>query len=230
MAFSLRHPWARMERLAANWPYLLSAIPMLGDWISHGPLSPFALATDLISGLMIFSLVAVLQKKNRLLTEHAVTDKLTGLYNSRHLRTQLERQVRLARRTGSPLSMIFMDLDNLKRVNDRRGHAAGSELLRQFAESVASAVRRDMDLSFRYGGDEFVVLCPQTPLLTAREVALRLCRIPESLDACRADKVTLSLGVIELKETEYPAEFIARADRVMYEVKRRGKNEVGMER
>lgn len=219
------------ERLRANWPYLLALVPLAADCISHGgrPMEARDVATDLVSALLIFLLVAVIQSKSRRLDECAVTDKLTGLFNSRYLRSELDRQVFLAHRARTSLAMIFMDFDNLKSVNDRFGHAAGDELLRQFGELMAALVRQDMDLCFRYGGDEFLVLCSHASLETARGIAQRIYRLPKVMTVAGGGGVSLSMAVVELRPGETPHDFLARADRMVYEVKRRGKNRVAVE-
>lgn len=220
-----------VEQTLASWPYLLALLPFAVDCISHGrwPTEERAIIADVISGLLILLLVSVIESKSRRLDEYSVTDKLTGLFNSRYLRSELDRQVLLAHRARTPLAMIFMDFDNLKSVNDRLGHAAGNELLRQFGERMAAVVRQDMDLCFRFGGDEFLILCPHTVLETAREVAQRVYRIPETIPTGRGQGVSLSVAVIELRRDENSCDFLARADRMVYEVKRHGKNRVAIE-
>lgn len=221
----------RLQELAADWPYLLAAVPFVAGFAGRGgpPAEPRALLVDLFSTVVIVVLVAAIQRKNHQLDERAITDKLTGLYNSRYLRTELDRHVHLAHRTRSSLSILFMDLDGLKAYNDRFGHVAGDVLLRRFGERLPEVVRRGVDLCFRFGGDEFLVLCPQTALGTAREVALRVFETPRSIPECREGGVTLSMAVVELRPGERPFDVLSRADRVLYAVKRGGKNRVAVD-
>lgn len=222
----------RLQEAAEDWPYLLVAVPILADVIARGgrPVGARAVLVDLVTTVLVALLVSAIQRKNRQLDERAITDKLTGLYNSRHLRGELDRQILLAQRTRSPLSMLFMDLDGMKAVNDRLGHAAGDEVLRRFGERLYDVVRRDVDECFRFGGDEFLVLCPQTTLAVAREVAQRVFETPAAVPACRDAGVTLSLAVVELRPGERAFEFLSRADRVLYSVKQGGKNRVAADK
>jgi diguanylate cyclase (GGDEF)-like protein len=100
-----------------------------------------------------------------------ITDDTTGLYNSRYLYTVLERELQAARRDSLPLSLVFLDLDRFKQVNDAHGHLVGTELLSQVGRRIRQ-LARSTDLCFRYGGDEFVIIMPRT----TREEALRLAR------------------------------------------------------
>lgn len=100
-----------------------------------------------------------------------ITDDVTGLFNARHLYQELERELEVARTQSKPLSLIFLDLDRFKMVNDVHGHLAGSELLGQIGRCI-QGLCRSTDLCFRYGGDEFVILMP----CTTREQALRMAR------------------------------------------------------
>lgn len=156
-------------------------------------------------------------------------DGLTGLYNFRYLQDALPRELGKARRLGTPLSVVFLDVDSFKAYNDRFGHAAGNEALTAIAGVVRTCIR-EMDLPCRYGGEEFVVLLPMTDKFGALSVAERIARQVEALGipAAGAHRVlTISAGV-----SSFPADasednaLLEAADAAMYQAKAWGKNRV----
>src|SRR4051812_5945619 len=100
--------------------------------------------------------------------KQSMTDALTGLFNRRSMENLLQREVALSERHTHPLSVVMIDLDKFKQVNDAYGHAAGDHLLKSFADCVRITLRKT-DLAFRYGGDEFVIALPQTPIEQAEQ-------------------------------------------------------------
>jgi diguanylate cyclase (GGDEF)-like protein len=169
-----------------------------------------------------------------LLTEaekQSLTDSLTGLYNRRSLDQLLSREMALAERHGHPLSLVMIDLDNFKQVNDLHGHAAGDHLLRSFADCVRITLRKT-DMAFRYGGDEFVIALPQTPLMQAQSVVQKLRQAFSAVDfsgaiAGLAVQPTLSIGVAErCKEAGIVTveQLLAAADAAVYEAKNSNRN------
>lgn len=163
--------------------------------------------------------------------EAAVTDSLTGLHNRRYMTGQLQALVRRAARGGDAVSLLLIDLDHFKAVNDAFGHDVGDEVLREFAVRLATNVRA-IDLPCRHGGEEFVVVMPDTPLEAALRIAervrlhvagapFRVANGTESLD------VTISIGVAASSgEHESPESLLKRADQALYEAKARGRNRV----
>lgn len=148
--------------------------------------------------------------------EHlALTDELTGLPNRRHWHDRLEHALARARRSSAPLSVIVLDLNGFKQVNDRQGHAAGDRLLRTAAACWSTALR-DSDVLGRIGGDEFAVVLEQTDEETASVVAARL---QESLPA---GEVTVAVGIATWRHPEDAASLLSRADAAMYEEKGAG--------
>ncbi|OHB30067.1 MAG: PleD family two-component system response regulator [Phenylobacterium sp. RIFCSPHIGHO2_01_FULL_69_31] len=163
--------------------------------------------------------------------ELAVTDQLTGLHNRRYMSGQLEALMRRANQGGEPVSLLVIDIDHFKRVNDSFGHDVGDEVLSEFAVRLASNVRA-IDLPVRHGGEEFVVVMPDTDLEDARRIAERI-----RLHAAGAPfrvmggeellSVTISIGVASSSGTDdTPTALLKRADEAVYEAKSAGRNRV----
>jgi diguanylate cyclase (GGDEF)-like protein len=153
--------------------------------------------------------------------ELTITDDCTGLYNVRHLYSLLEARTEGASHDAAPFSLIFIDLDHFKRVNDAHGHLVGSHLLREVGQTIRASLRKQ-DLVFRYGGDEFVVMLPGADKRAAQHVAERILR---NLRECRfgsalALEVRASFGVATWPEDgESVHQIIRSADAMMYLVK-----------
>lgn len=155
----------------------------------------------------------------RRLRELSITDNLTGLYNHRHFQDQLASEIQRARRQGYRLSLVLMDLDRFKEVNDRWGHLEGDRILKGLAGILAGTLRRGVDSAYRYGGDEFVVLLPGAGLQAARNLARRL---KDSFARLRPDRpASLSTGEAALKAGEDAESLLRRADEAMYRSKSR---------
>ena len=157
----------------------------------------------------------------------AYRDPLTGTGNRAALEQNLQREVALAQRESSPLSLIAIDIDYFKKVNDRYGHSVGDCVLRTVADRIGEVVR-ETDLVYRYGGEEFVVLLHGTPLQGAAIVAERI-RQAVADTSCRCEgeaiPVTVSLGVAALTQESGSALF-DRADQALYQAKADGRNRV----
>ena len=158
------------------------------------------------------------------------TDDLTSLYNSRFMALYLERELKRCRRARSVLTLLFMDLDGFKSVNDTHGHLAGSKTLVEVGRVLESTVR-DADVLIRYGGDEFVILFPETPLSGGLVIAERIRQVVERTVFLKsqglAARVSASIGIASYPESADDARgLIASADRAMYEAKALGKNRV----
>jgi len=170
--------------------------------------------------------------KNALLYHDALVaaslDPLTGANNRRTLESTLDREVSLAQRHGTSLSVIMLDLDHFKRVNDRHGHAAGDCVLRTFAARLAQCIRGS-DEMFRYGGEEFVIVLRSTDL---RGAALLADRVRQAVDALRVDcegvslRLTVSAGVASLAPGDNALSLLQRADKALYRSKGEGRNRV----
>lgn len=160
----------------------------------------------------------------------SVTDDLTGLYNARFLHTSLGREVQRCRRYGSQVSVLFLDLDCFKKVNDRFGHLAGSRALVEVGELIRNTLR-EIDVVARFGGDEFTVILPQTGAEGAETIAERIRRRVEGavfLETLQHRvRITASLGIACFPEHgQDKDQLIQKADEAMYRVKGKGKNGV----
>ena len=214
-----------LNKIKNYWIYILILLPTMTEWVDHRDLNEIKTKMSfIVMTIVTFVLVTIVKKQKDRAEKESITDKLTGIYNSRYLVQELEYQVAFAQRTHSSLSLIFMDLDNFKSINDIFGHQRGNQFLHYFGKSMLLSVRNNVDICFRYGGDEFVILCPQTERETAIQIANRIVKMRKSVQESIENDVTLSIGVVELKETETATDFIKRADHSMYEAKKIGKN------
>jgi diguanylate cyclase (GGDEF)-like protein len=152
----------------------------------------------------------------------ANTDALTGLFNLRYLRQQMDHLLGLQQRYGHPFALLLLDVDGLKRVNDSFGHAAGDELLMGVAEAIRAATR-SVDVSARIGGDEFCVLAPHQTASRATVLADRLASGIEALESADGARVGVSIGVVACPEHTSDCErLLELADVAMYRAKAGG--------
>lgn len=164
------------------------------------------------------------------LREQVITDPLTGLFNVRHFRSALDIELERTVRTTIPTSLMMIDLDHFKQVNDQWGHEVGNQVLRLTARLIKQ-VTRQLDIQCRYGGEEFVVILPSTSLLLASQVAERLRqRIEDSEVEVGHEvlKVTASIGLsVRLShEQALASELIKAADQCLYQAKEAGRNQI----
>lgn len=158
----------------------------------------------------------------------AMFDDLTLAFNHRYLGPRIVEEMERSTRSGADVSLLYMDLDHFKSVNDRYGHAVGDEVLRTFADRVRKAVRR-VDVLIRRGGEEFVLVVPQTGATQAHATAVRIQQTmraqPFEVSGIRIPQ-TVSIGVATWDKRETPEYLEKRADQAMYEAKRLGRDRV----
>jgi two-component system cell cycle response regulator len=163
--------------------------------------------------------------------EMAITDQLTGLHNRRYMSRHLDTLIFNAQKSGKPLAFLIMDIDYFKAVNDSHGHDIGDEVLREFSDRISANVR-GIDLACRYGGEEFVVVMPDTDVNFACTVAERLRKSVEATPFAisRAPNqlhITISIGIAGTEKSGDSSEaLLHRADQALYRAKREGRNRV----
>ncbi|MEA3488794.1 MAG: diguanylate cyclase [Candidatus Omnitrophota bacterium] len=170
-------------------------------------------------------------RKTKKLELLSTKDGLTGLYNRRYFDERLEGELRRSRRNKRPLSLLMMDIDNFKKVNDRFGHTAGDGVLSEFARIVEDNVREKIDLTARYGGEEFAIILPDTGLQAAGSLAERIRKAVNETKINIGEKrcnVTVSIGVatFSVEDDLTGKELIKRADKALYRCKEEGRNRV----
>ena len=167
--------------------------------------------------------------ENALLYQIAITDELTGLYSKRHFLSSIEKRFALYERYGEKMTLLMLDIDDFKKINDTYGHPAGDHILKQIGRTVMNSTRGG-DLDFRYGGEEFTVILPATDSAWGVFVAERIRKRIEG-EAFTIDNMTVnltvSIGVASCPEHAVTIkDLIVKADRALYEAKRNGKNKV----
>lgn len=158
----------------------------------------------------------------------SVTDPLTGLFNRKFMVKKIEEEIERGKRYGSKFSIIFLDIDNFKRINDVYGHIVGDFVLKYLANIIKSELRK-VDYAFRYGGEEMVILLSETNLENALKFSERLLEVVRNtIFKYKTEdlKITVSIGVAEFKPGETIEQLIERADMAMLKAKQAGKDRV----
>lgn len=208
----------------ANTVILGSTLPVV--WASFEP----ELASRVIATLAIISVLSavflrVINDQQQMLREQAITDPLTGVLNRKLLQTSLEEAIQQNDRAGLPMTLIALDLDYFKRINDTHGHDAGDAVLKGVGQLLRERCRR-VDKVFRMGGEEFLVLLynsnTNNGIGTAEEIRLAV----NALSSPDGAPVTISVGVASLEPDEDWRCWIKRSDQNVYQAKRDGRNRV----
>ncbi|MBE9529661.1 MAG: diguanylate cyclase [Proteobacteria bacterium] len=177
------------------------------------------------------SLINERDKMIERLKKLSIRDPLTELYNSRHFYGQLEDEIQRSERYLHPLSLIFIDIDNFKTINDTYGHMVGDQALLLIAKKMQTSLR-SQDTAYRFAGDEFTIILPETTSDNAKFVADRIKSEmeKESLVILEQEitKITLSIGIAEYQRNEKKEQFVHRADVTMYEAKKKGGNNIAV--
>ncbi len=198
------------------------------------PISPPELIARLNTGLRVLELEKSLKAANEEIRALSITDPLTGCLNRGYMNEHLPEEIKRSKRYNRALVLIMCDIDHFKRVNDTYGHQAGDLVLTEFAKQIRETLREDIDWVVRYGGEEFLVVLPETEFRGGCSMAERLrttISLPELKVRGNKIRVTASFGVIGFDpigadDKITMDDMIARADEYLYQAKAEGRNRV----
>ena len=213
----------RRVAIVLNVVFVLAALALAFLGLTLDQLGRFVASLTMCSLFASFFSVTLSRHRDAL-EQQIMTDSLTGAYNRRYMDERLPRFIEQKRRYDHAASMIIIDLDFFKRVNDQWGHEAGDRVLRTVVDNVRGRIRA-VDEIYRMGGDEFVVLLPGTPLAPATKLGQDIIDIIASLHIIGGGVMTLSMGVAELLPDESARSWLRRCDMALIEAKRRGRNQ-----
>jgi diguanylate cyclase (GGDEF)-like protein len=221
--FSLPHALAQLALVGLTYGWQLSDQPLADGALTSWMVT---MSTLSVAGLIVARLHGAVDRLVGDLSERAHVDSLTGALNRRALEERAALELARARREGTPVSMLAIDIDHFKTLNDGYGHGVGDDVLRYVATALAGATRA-VDAVARLGGDEFVVILPGATPEEARAVADRLRDSVRAGDGGRTPPVTLSIGIATRPPSGDSIESLwHHADVAMYEAKRAGGNEI----
>ena len=170
-------------------------------------------------------LLAEVEEKNTLLKKLSITDKLTGLHNRIKIDDTLKSNLEMFKRYGNTFSVILLDIDHFKKVNDNYGHPTGDSVLKDFAKIIKKNVRIT-DTIGRWGGEEFIIIASETDSVGASKFATTLKQAISDHDFERVGKVTASFGVTQISIGDDIEDIVKRADLALYNAKESGRNRV----
>ncbi|OHD55017.1 MAG: hypothetical protein A2Y33_03365 [Spirochaetes bacterium GWF1_51_8] len=227
LIFILTHLEFKEEEAKKHWERILERYYFFGKLLKRDISLRLALVDYFTSDYRLLKNPIIIEMFLYEVTEkNALMDELTGLYNYRYLKSAIDAERKRSKRYNMPFSLIFMDLDNLKDINDTFGHSMGDYALRCIAETIRIHKRTE-DIACRYGGDEFVMLLPQTKRDGAFECVNRIRNEVERHCNKGEFHLTLSAGISEFPEdSEDLEELIRMADQALYQAKCLGKNSV----
>jgi diguanylate cyclase (GGDEF)-like protein len=223
-ALMFQFMFAQRTANIVNAVLLVLVVAFAGAWI--GGLPTLAVAVTLGLTMMFSNIFASFAHRLRTeLEEQAITDPLTGAYNRRELDRHLDEAVERRKRHGVTATLLALDLDHFKTINDRFGHAVGDLVLRNVVMAIEQRVRR-LDVLFRTGGEEFLVLLPHPPLSRAALVAESLRTTIAGAAAHGDRRITASIGVAEVAPTDDRESWLRRGDQALYQAKEAGRDRV----
>lgn len=190
----------------------------------------FIRASITLAMTVVFSAIyaTIVARQQRELYNLAITDTLTGAFNRRHLDKSIENAIARHGRSGAHHSMVLIDIDHFKKINDELGHTVGDVALWRVVNTIRTSTRR-VDSLFRYGGEEFILLLPDSQLNQAEMCAQKIRELIENTEIIHGRKLTISCGVAELTAEDNQDSWLARCDKAMYKAKAEGRNRVVLE-
>jgi diguanylate cyclase (GGDEF)-like protein len=224
------------QRGAATTTLVLTAVAIWGTVRGLGPFASYSAGDSLIllqayvgvaaiTTLMLAAVVAERRDAERRLRHLSVSDPLTGIGNYRHLIERLQGEIKRSERTGRPFAVLFLDLNNLKRINDRYGHMVGNRALCRVSE-VLQLTSRNIDTPTRFGGDEFALVLPEADEDSARQVGYRISELLAG--DSEVPSLTVSQGVAVYPRDAATAEsLLGAADHSLYGMKAQSRTESG---
>ena len=199
--------------------------------IANSPQNRILNMTD-FALISIFARVTLITMEKAKLYSWSVTDNLTQLYNYHYLSVNMEKELTRAKRYPKDVGIILIDIDNFKTINDTQGHETGNAVLRSIAHTMKETIRQNVDMPIRYGGDEFLLILPETDLSGTKTLAKRLKDIiqeePISLEDGNEVKISLSMGITAAKKDHIlnKDKLLLKADNALYKAKEEGKNRI----
>lgn len=206
----------------ANIIFMVIILPFAWSILDQSIATRF---TAVLFGTSFFAYLSIreIYKQQDLLKQQAVTDNLTGLYNRSLLQSSLENAINQSSRTGNAMTLIMLDLDHFKKINDELGHDVGDSVLKSIGEFLKNHFRAS-DMVFRIGGEEFLALIFNTDASSGKDVAEKLRREIEQLPLISDRPVTVSVGVSGLKSDMSWEQWMKHCDENLYKAKSRGRN------
>jgi diguanylate cyclase (GGDEF)-like protein len=218
----------RRAAIVANGGLLLAASVQVYRYLGLSTAVRFTVS--LVLTIVVVTIIQnVIRELQQRLLDQAITDPLTGAFNRRYMAERLAEAIERQRRSGAPASVLIIDLDHFKRVNDDLGHEAGDAVLKGIVALLGRRSRR-VDLLFRMGGEEFLLLLPDTAEEQAAKLAEDLRASIEDYPLLADRRVTVSIGVGELQAGETLDTWLQQADAALYSAKQSGRNRVARRR
>jgi two-component system cell cycle response regulator len=230
----LTFPPLQDDNLDFNDLDIISGLSAGADDYLTKPTHYAELAARIKTGIRILELEKSLKAAADEIHLLSITDPLTGIYNRGYINERLPQEIRRSNRYGRDLSLVLCDIDHFKKVNDTYGHLVGDAVLKEFVHCLTAIIRQQVDWAGRYGGEEFLVVLPETDQTGAMIVAERL---RESVQNCKTQidgctiPITASFGVTGFspqgrEEILKPEALLQQADILLYEAKDAGRNQV----